>query len=83
MQTAGFPQLIESLLTLVVLYYIVKFFARLFLPSIAKKVVEKATEQFKEQQKRQQTNSSKDVKNTNQAQKSNKIGEYVDFEEID
>ena len=83
MQTAGFPQLIESLFTLVVIYYVIKFLARLFLPAIAKKVVEKATEQFKQQQQSQQkTDSSNNIK-SDKPHETKKVGEYVDFEEID
>ena len=82
MQTAGFPQLVESLLTLVFIYYVIKFLARLFLPTIAKKVVEKATEQFKEQQ-RNQTTSKNDTLKTDKPKETKKVGEYVDFEEID
>lgn len=84
MQTAGFPQLVKSLLTLVLIYYVIKFLARLFLPLIAKKVVEKAAEQFKDQQQRgKQTPSGQDTLKTDKPKATKKVGDYVDFEEID
>lgn len=85
METANFGNLIKTLFWIVVIYYVVKFLARLFLPVLAKKVVEKASQQFQNQQQ-QYTNQTS---NTNRAsapekpREAKKVGEYVDFEEID
>jgi cytochrome c-type biogenesis protein CcmH/NrfG len=85
METANFGNLIKTLFWIVVIYYVVKFLARLFLPVLAKKVVEKASQQFQNQQQ-QYTNQTS---NTNRAsapekpRETKKVGEYVDFEEID
>ena len=83
MQTAGFPQIVETLLTLALIYYVIKFLARLFLPTIAKKVVEKATEQFREQQQNQRSAPNQDTAKPDKPRETKKVGEYVDFEEID
>jgi ABC-type transport system involved in cytochrome bd biosynthesis fused ATPase/permease subunit len=86
METANFQSLFKTLFWIFIIYYAVKFLARLFLPVLAKKVVEKASEQF---QKQQQQNYTNQTTNTNTASKSDKphetkkVGEYVDFEEID
>lgn len=86
METANFGNLIKTLFWIVVIYYVVKFLARLFLPVLAKKVVEKASQQFQNQQQQQYTNQTS---NTNRAsapekpRETKKVGEYVDFEEID
>lgn len=86
METANFGNLIKTLFWIVAIYYVVKFLARLFLPVLAKKVVEKATEQFQNQQ---QNHNSQRQNTTNAAPKpdkpheTKKVGEYVDFEEID
>ena len=83
MQTAGFPQIVETLLTLALIYYVIKFLARLFLPTIAKKVVEKATEQFREQQQNQRPATNQEATKPDKPRETKKVGEYVDFEEID
>lgn len=83
MHTAGFPQLVRSLLTLFIIYYVIKFLARLFLPTIAKKVVEKAAQQFNEQNTNQQNAVNRDAVKQEKPHETKKVGEYVDFEEID
>lgn len=86
METANFGNLIKTLFWIVAIYYIVKFLARLFLPVLAKKVVEKASEQFQQQQQnytnQRQTNTNATPK-SNRPHETKKVGDYVDFEEID
>ena len=93
MQTASFTGFIETIFYIMAFYYIFKFLAKLFLPLIVKKVVEKAGESF--QQQRQyaqdsswQKSSNKDevIYDTTQAKnprETKKVGDYVDYEEID
>jgi len=86
MQEASIPGFVRTLLWIVAFYYIFKFLARLFFPILVKKAVQKAEEQFK-QQYQNQTNST-DF-NSNAAPKSDKpretkkVGEYIDYEEIE
>ena len=73
-------------------YYVIKFLARLFLPIVVKKVVEKAGQNF---QQHYQSNASNHQKNSNtdeiiydatkstKPRETKKVGEYVDYEEID
>ncbi|GAA4049141.1 DUF4834 domain-containing protein [Flavobacterium chungnamense] len=86
MQEAGLPTLVRNLIVIVAIYYIVKFLARLFLPVIAKKVVEKATQQFQEQAQ-QQNQQYQDNFNTStksdKPRETKKVGEYIDYEEVD
>ena len=88
METANFLSLLKTLFWIFIIYYAIKFLARLFLPVLAKKVVEKASEQFQKQQQQHQ-NYTNQTTNTNAAPKSDKphetkkVGDYVDFEEID
>lgn len=75
-----------------VFYYVIKFLARLFLPILVKKVVEKAGQNF---QQHYQSGSSNHQKNSNtdeiihdtsksaKPRETKKVGEYVDYEEID
>ena len=93
METASFNGFLKTILYLVAFYYIFKFLARIFFPILVKKAVEKAGENFQQQQRQYQSNqsyqtSSKDeiIYNTSKSDKpreTKKVGEYVDYEEID
>lgn len=85
METANFGNLIKTLFWIVVIYYVVKFLARLFLPVLAKKVVEKASQQFQNQQQQytNQTSNMNRASTPERPRETKKVGEYVDFEEID
>ena len=88
METASFTGFFKVLLYFFAFYYLIKFLARLFLPVLAKKVVEKASQQFQQQQ---QNNTNQYGNTANQAtnptsdkpREKKKVGEYVDFEEIE
>lgn len=81
MQEASFRNILNTLITIIVVYYALKILARLFLPLLAKKVVEKAEQQFKNQQNQYQ-NTTKD-KQESKSKETNKVGEYIDYEEVD
>jgi hypothetical protein len=94
MQTASFSGFIEMLFFMIVFYYVFKFLARLFLPLIVKKVVEKAGQNFaqQQQQRHQQSSWGKtsnndeiiiDTANSKNPRETKKVGDYVDYEEID
>ncbi|MFE3866717.1 DUF4834 family protein [Flavobacterium sp. LS2P90] len=93
MQTASFDGIIKTLFYLIAFYYIFKFLAKLFLPLLVKKVVQKAGENFQRQQQYSQDNSwnktqSKDeviynTANAKNPRETKKVGDYVDYEEID
>ncbi|MFV5692618.1 DUF4834 family protein [Flavobacterium sp. LT1R49] len=93
MQTASFSGFIKALFYMVAFYYIFKFLAKLFLPLLVKKVVEKAGQNFQQQQQNAQDNSSNKTQskdeviynstNAKNPRETKKVGEYVDYEEID
>lgn len=93
MQTASFTGFIETVFYMIAFYYIFKFLAKLFLPLLVKKVVEKAGQNFQQQQQYSQDNSwektnSKDeviynTANAKNPRETKKVGDYVDYEEID
>lgn len=89
MQEASFQGLVKMLLWGFVIYYVIKFLARLFLPVLAKKMVDKAQQQFQQQYQNQQNNQNQNTATPNPNLKSdkprekNKVGEYIDYEEID
>ncbi len=93
MQEASFPGFIRTLIYIIAIYYIIKFLARIFLPILVKKAVEKAGENFQKQQQYaqgtswQKTKSNDEViidtANAKKPRETKKVGEYVDYEEID
>lgn len=93
MQTASFTGFIKTLFYILAFYYIFKFLVKLFLPFLLKKVVQKAGENFQQQQQRSQSTSWDksqmndevifNTKNDKNPRETKKVGEYVDYEEID
>jgi len=84
MQEASLGTLFEDILTLVVIYFAIRFLARLFLPVVAKKVVEKAGEQMRQQQEQYQNqNANYQTPKSDKPRETKKVGEYIDYEEIE
>lgn len=93
MQEASFNGLLKAIIYMIAFYYIFKFLARLFLPLLVKKVVEKAGENFQKQQQNAQGNSWQKMPNNDEViinaanakkpRETKKVGDYVDYEEID
>lgn len=93
MQTASFTGFIKALFYMIAFYYIFRFLAKLFLPLLVKKVVEKAGENMQKQQQYAQDNSWKKTQtkdeviyntaNAKNPRETKKVGDYVDYEEID
>ena len=85
---ASFAGFIETLFYILFFYYVFKFLARLFLPYMVKKVVEKAGQNFQQQHQNQQNQSNTQDFNPgnptdSKLRENKKVGEYVDFEEIE
>jgi hypothetical protein len=92
MQTASFTGFIKALFYIIAFYYIFKFLARLFLPIVVKKVVEKAGQNFQQQYQsrsygNQATSNEDEIVYTStkssKPRETKKVGEYVDYEELD
>lgn len=89
MQYASLEGLLRNILVIVCVYYLFKFLAKLFFPIMVKSVVEKAQENFQQQQQNyQRTQKAQDdfVNTTAKSDKpreKKKVGEYIDYEEID
>ncbi len=94
MQEASFSGLIKAIVYMIAFYYIFKFLARIFLPVLVKKAVEKAGENFQRQQQysqdsnwqKKRTINDEIIINTANAKnprETKKVGDYVDYEEID
>lgn len=87
---AGPVTFLRTILTIVVIYYVLKFLVKLFAPYLLKKAVDKVQKKAAEQYNNQQQNSDVeegktviDKKPQTSKQSNNSVGEYVDFEEID
>lgn len=88
MQTASFSGFIKAIFYILIAYYVIKFVAKLFLPVVVRKVAQKAEENIRQQYERQQSyrNPREKGPETPKATRpadTKKIGEYVDYEEID
>jgi hypothetical protein len=93
MQTASFLGFMKTLFYIIAFYYIFRFLAKLFLPLLVKKVVEKASTNFQQQQQHAQDASWKksvnndeiiyNTANSKNPRETKKVGDYVDYEEIE
>ncbi len=93
MQEASILGFIKTLIYIIAIYYIIKFLAKLFLPLLVKKVVQKTEENFQKQQQKPKSyswqktaNADKiiiDTANAKKSRETKKVGDYVDYEEID
>jgi hypothetical protein len=96
MQLASFSGFVRTLFYMIMFYYVFKFLAKLFLPILVKKAVEKAGENFQQQQQyaqqqyaqnsRRYNNKDEiivDTARSKNPKETKKVGEYVDYEEID
>ena len=93
MQTASFTGFIKAIFYIIAFYYIFRFLAKIFMPLLIKKVVEKAGQNMQQQQQRQQQNTWQSARNKEEViintanaknpRETKKVGDYVDYEEID
>lgn len=94
MQEASFSGLLKAIFYMIAFYYIFKFLAKIFLPVLVKKAVEKAGESFQRQQQYSHDNSWQkrhtdtdeiiiNTANVKNPRETKKVGDYVDYEEID
>ena len=81
--------LLRTIGIILLIYYIFKFFAKLFAPYLMKKVVHKMQDKARQQHQGQQESNVNvgetiiDKKPRNANQSNNSVGEYVDYEEVD
>ena len=93
MQTASFASMIETVFYIVVFYNLFRILVRMLFPVLVKKAVEKASENFQQQFNAQQRYQSQsygqqdeiihDPSKNAKPRETKKVGEYVDYEEID
>jgi predicted lipid-binding transport protein (Tim44 family) len=84
METASLSGILRTLVTLILIYYAVKFLFRIFAPVLFQQVVKKAGQNFYEQQ--QQYNQQQQQQYSapqDKPKEKKKVGEYIDYEEIE
>lgn len=87
MQEASFNGVFKTLVYMIGFYYLIKFLAKIFLPILMKSMIHKVQSNLNDEQ----FSSSFDNKSGNINQNSNKenpkstkkVGDYIDYEEID
>ena len=80
--------LIKTILIIMIVYYALKFIARLAFPALIKKYMQNMEEKFRNQQGH---NQQKDInigetvidKKTSTSTSNKDVGEYVDYEEVE
>jgi hypothetical protein len=84
MATASLYGTLRIIVILILIYYAIKFLFRLLAPVIIQQVVKKA-EQNLQDLHQQQYNQNRQQADYNQAkpQEKKKVGEYIDYEEIE
>ena len=77
--------LIKTLFFLIVIYYVGKFLMRLFAPFLMKYAANKMEKKMKDQFGNNQPNQENDFSNKSKdkMKSTKKVGDYIDFEEID
>lgn len=78
-------QLIRTILIIIIVYYLVKLFARYVLPLIARYFIKKSIKNFENQnQANSPKNGEVNIKYKPDKTKSlDNLGEYIDYEEIE
>jgi hypothetical protein len=84
METASFTGLVKVLFWLIVSYYAIRFLFRLFAPMLVEQAVKKAQQTMYERQQQQYSAQHQpDPAPGERLREKKKVGEYIDYEEID
>ncbi len=87
MDTASFTGFLKTIVILVLIYYALKVAFRIFAPMLIQQVVKKAGQSFYEQQQNMQQQYQQqqpnNTTNSDRPREKKKVGEYIDFEEIE
>ena len=92
MQFASLTGILRTLFIMVCIYYAIRLLARIFFPIMVRTVVQKAEQSFQQQQQNYQRQNSQDSftnvdtnanRRSDRPRETKKVGEYIDYEEID
>jgi sortase (surface protein transpeptidase) len=84
MEMASGSSLLRTLAIIILSYYLFKFLIRIFAPIIMQKAVNKMQEKMQEQynKQQQQQQNTTDQSTHFQSKEKEKVGDYIDYEEI-
>jgi hypothetical protein len=83
MEMASGSSLLRTLAIIILSYYLFKFLMRIFAPIIMQKAVSKMQEKMQEQYKKQQEQQEQQYTTSQfQSKEKEKVGDYIDYEEI-
>ncbi|NUY79308.1 DUF4834 family protein [Flavobacterium sp. MAH-1] len=93
MEMASFSNFLRTLVYIIAFYYILRFLSRLLFPILVKKAVEHAQDDMRQQfgsyqnpndnYRRNDGEVTVDASNAPKSKETKKVGEYIDYEEID
>ena len=84
MYTASFMGFLKTIAILIIIYYAIRFLFRMFAPVLVNQMVKKAQQSFYEQQQsHQQAQQQSYTDTSSKPREKKKVGEYIDFEEIE
>jgi hypothetical protein len=84
MAEASFSGTLRVIAIIILSYYLLKFLFRIFAPILIQQVVKKAERNFYEQQQNMYNRQQEYADNTPEKPKEKKkVGEYIDYEEIE
>jgi len=85
MALASFSGILRTIIILILIFYLIKFLFRIFAPIILQKVVQKAQQGFQHQQQNMQYGNRGPQHTTveEKPKEKKKVGEYIDYEEIE
>jgi len=92
MDHASFLNFIKTVVIIILVYYLLKFAFKLLAPYLLNKAVSKVSENFQKQQQAYQNQNSQqtqqadfesELKQNKIPKERKKVGEYIDFEEVD
>lgn len=74
---------LKTILTIILIYYAFKLILRILAPILMKKAAEQIGKKFEEKFNQQQQNTQQQPYQNNAKKEKKKIGEYIDYEEVD
>ncbi|MCW4468048.1 DUF4834 family protein [Flavobacterium sp. MFBS3-15] len=85
MDTASFSGFLRTIAILILVYYAIRIAFRLLAPVLVQQVVKKAQQNFYDQQQnmQQQYQQQSGTSSAEKPKEKKKVGEYIDFEEIE
>lgn len=83
MAEASFSGTLRVIAIIILSYYLLKYLFRIFAPIVFQQVVKKAEQNFYEQQQNMHNRQQQYTETPQNPKEKKKIGEYIDYEELE